>query len=266
MTVQPPGNFDFDAAANAAVAQAVSLINDTGTITAPGNYTSATVPINTVGFELTLELAYSGAATTPLALVNLLWSDTASSLPIWSETYWLAVPGTSFAFPKLIGKAKGNQLQVVINNLDTTSALAYTTLVNGISRDYEESPVLYSLATAPAGFTNVNSDPTIGLLASVSPSTPVATPSARLMPTYWGLVEFSVAPPAGATCVVSLQPQAAYTGFAIQPIAPIVCSAAGVAVSAVRALPNCPVLLTITNTGAATASFPVTAIIQRIRS
>lgn len=266
MTVQPPGNFDFDSAAHAAVAQAVSLIDDTGTIAAPGNYTSAVTPINTPGYEMCLELAYSATPTVPMAYCNLLWSDTASSLPIWSESFWLAVPGTSQAFPKKIGKAKGNQLQVIINNFDTVSPLAYTNLVNGISRPYEEAGPLYNLATAPAGFTNVNSDPTIGLLCSVSPSTPVATPSARLMPAYHGMVEFSVIPAAGATCTVSLTPQAPYTAFTPVPIAPIVQGTAGVAVSAVRALPACPVLLTITNTGSATATFDVLAVVQRYPS
>lgn len=263
MTVQPPGNFDFDAASYANVAQSVSLIADSGTITGPGNYTSAQVPINTTGYELILELKIGSTATLPLAQVLVQWQDSAAAADVYQEEIWLALPSATQAFPLKIGKAKGNLLQVFVFNLDPAATLTYTVFANGISRDYDEAPWLYSLVTAPPGFTNVNSDPAIGLLASVQPSVTAATPVARLMPAYWGMVEFSVSPPAGATCTVSLQPQTAYVFGAINPIAPIVCSAAGVAVSAVRALPNCPVLVTITNNGAATASFPLTAIIQK---
>lgn len=263
MTVQPPGNFDFDASANAAVAQSVSLVNDTGSIAGGSEYQSAVVAINTVGYEVFLNLEFATTPTVPQVDVVIQWNDTASTDSIYSEEIWLAIPATSLTFPTKVGPAKGNQLQIRILNQDASAAVNYQVVVNGSSRSYPDLPWQYDLGTAPATYTNVNMRTEMGLLGSASPSVTVATPVARLLPAYYGIAEFAFAPPATGTGILSLTP-IANVGFTIQPLAPIVAAVAGQAVWAARALPACPVLATITNTGSATGTFTLSVIAQRI--
>lgn len=215
------------------------------------------VAVNQPSFEMVLWVQFALAPAQPFGRVSITWKDSTGNF--LTEADSIVVPGGTGAFAifYITGPIRGEFMEVQLQNLDAANNLLYEFTVTQTSHIYDELRVLEVNGTAIAGFTRPGLDPTTGVLGSVGVSITPTNTISRLPCTWAGIAMLCVDNQAGGNaCKVTLSDpggngaNSLYNTSGTAVFFSSVITAGNTSNTEV-ALPNGPVLINITNEGAA---------------
>lgn len=139
-------------------------------------FSSALLPVSAIGYEIFISSKCGGTATVPFIEVQLQWLDTASG-NISGTDSWICVSGSSSNGGVTVGKGptKGDQVEVLITNLDAAVATTISVTLVQNNRVYPTdtwyNPNNQFRNTVVPTFTvsnNPDDESVIGLFSAVS--------------------------------------------------------------------------------------------------
>lgn len=208
-------------------------------------------------FEMVLWVQFALAPAQPFGRVIISWKDSTGNFLTQADS--IVVPGGTGAFAifYITGPIRGEFMKVQLQNLDAANTMTYEFTVNQTSHVYEEMRILEVNGVAIAGFTRPGLDPTTGVLGSVGTSITPTNTISRLPCVWAGAAMIAVDNQAGGNaCKVTLSDpggNGASSLYNTSGTAVFFSSAvaAGATTNTEVALPNGPVLINVTNEGAA---------------
>jgi hypothetical protein len=120
------------------------------TILHGGNYTSPGLTINQPSYDFVLSLTYPAGTTRPWLMVQFFWTDSAMGTGFLTEETWF-VTGGSQGICQYSGRGltKGDNLQVIITNLDTAQTVTYTYAITQHSRIVARDDIRATVFNSP---------------------------------------------------------------------------------------------------------------------
>jgi len=210
------------------------------------------------------------AGTVPFMRLSLTWRDTASGFAALPDVFWLPIGQTVFTTYLITGPCRGDQVDVLLNNLDPLVALNFTASMTAISHLYTQARLIQTDTSAVSAFTQPGKNAQAGILASTAPNVTPGNSQDRLAAAWLGegtlvvdnfgqanAVRVLVADPGLVTGAGMLYGTAAPGMIATAQ------AAAGAAVTQQLALPAGPVVVRIINTGA-TGNIAPTVTLARV--
>lgn len=263
--------------ANAISTTGVPLLRGTNSlgggnlVTVPAN--SAVTLITTVnvtqpGYEgmFILNLP-AGVGSNPFARVSFTWIDSISLQNISFRTMLLSAgngPANALTY-YIAGPVHGDQLNLVINNLDTTQDMTLTWQVNQTSHIYQHDSLrqFAYLPTAPIGFTNPDGAPGGGVLLITRPTIAASGQSDRLVAVFAGKAMLGIDNAGGSAVIwVSIHdPNLLYSPGNSVRMEPVVAANGANAVVPVF-LPYGPVLVRIENKSTTASVTPTVTLVS----
>ena len=232
------------------------------------------IAITKASFEGVFKLNLpSAAGTIPFVELSILWQDSNTGLQVGQKLYVLTAGNgpTAALFSYISGPCRGNQITLTMRNFDPAQILTYTWAFNQTAHVYLTDKLLqpiYSGVAAPITYINPAGDPRKGLLAQSSAVIAATATQTRLCAAsnskidilvdnngQANAVSFQLATPSSLAAVYNEQafPVSVYRANV----------AAGNTSLVEWQMPNGPVVVNVTNTGASGNVTPSWAILLK---
>ncbi len=222
-------------------------------------------------FQLYINLEYAtNLGTIPFGMITLDWFDSASGYSEQSDTYWL--PGGQLAFCSALvtGPCRGDEVTVILTNLEAAQILAYNISLTQTSHIYDQARFIQTDSSAVVGFTQPGKNAQAGILASAAPNVTPGNSQDRLAAAWLGqavLMVDNVGQANGALVTITdpglVTGGGMLYGTAASGVIAIANVASGASTTATIALPAGPVNVRVANTGA-TGNINPTVTLSRV--
>ena len=252
----------------------VPLLAASNVLANPGSQTFTSgqirIPVNNatvdqISYEISIALqAAATGETTPFMLVTLSWSDATSGQLVAQESWVLgACTGTTNQnFYSGVGRCKASQLKVTWKWLGAVTSGSCQIVVTETSRVYLRDDFrTVGNFNGMASFTSGTYDLDGGCVLNTNPSIGANSGATRSMPLYHGTVFVAAQPPEAFT--VSIQNAAESTANGAFPTQEIWQASAvgGGVINSMVVLPRSNCTITLSNTSATLATFPLQIIV-----
>lgn len=239
------------------------------TLTAGSTFTSSTITIGQIGYDIAISMQAAASSTSPYFKVQLNWTDSTTSLTVAREEWWLAASAstsTDLMRYRGSGPSKGDTLVITIKSTDTVN-LTYSLSFSQTSRvkvrdDWRCINAFVQIPNFSAAGVAEPSD----VIASTNPSVANGASVTRFLGLFAGQVSLQVTPPATQAYTVNIQTLslaqsesgAAMPALNLYSVSP----AAGVVVNATVVLPRCICTIVIINNGTTTGTWSAEMVVQ----